>query len=386
MTNAGRTTGAPRVAFLIDRWQASRGGAEAALVGFASYLEQRGYEVHAIGLQGPLPGEASAGRFHAVRTSGLTRGRRERRLAEASLARAAELGADCTIGVRHLPRVDVYWPHGGSHAETLALLGKRAKGRHKTFVELERAALEGGAKGVVCVSESVREEFARRYPASAERLVVVPNGVDLETHHPRDRGSAGIRLAEQASTPVRVPRLTFVGRNAKLKGLDILLDALVPLRDRPWVLVAAGVGQVDRWRARARRLGIGDRTRIFDRLDGALLSAGSDLLVLPSRRDPCPLVVLEALAAGTPVLLSERVGARDAVLGADAGAVVGPLEDRAAWTAAIADRLDRLAQGLADPQVVREGVRERSREKWWKRLEQVVLETAELRAPEPHSS
>ena len=384
--NATRSTGAPRIAFLIDRWQASRGGAEAALVGFAAYLERNGYEVHAIGLQGPLPGDASAGRFHAVRTSGWLRGTRELRLGEAMLARAAELGADCTIGVRHLPRIDVYWPHGGSHAETLALLGKRARGRHRTFVDLERRALEGGAKRVVCVSDLVRDEFARHYPASVERTVVVPNGVDLEVHHPRHRDAAGIRLAEVASAPVRTPRLTFVGRNAKLKGLDVLMDALAPLRDRPWTLIAAGVGQRDRWRARAKRVGIADRVSFPERLDGALLSAGSDLLILPSRRDPCPLVVLEALAAGTPVLVSERVGAADAIDGVEAGEVVAPLEDVGAWTAALEGRLRRHAEGTAQPDLVRRGVRERTTQKWWKRLEEVVLETAELRAPRPHSS
>lgn len=331
--------------------------------------------MHAIGLLGPTPGTPTAGRFHAVRTRGLLRGTRERRLADAMLARAEELGVDCTIGVRHLPRVDVLWAHGGAHAETMIALGKEPRGRHRTFLDLERRAAEGGARRIVCVAEGVREEFARHYPSCASRLVVVPNGVDLERFAPSARDAARAELLGATGWPDDAPIVTFVGDPAREKGLGLLQDALVTLRDRPWRLIAAGPRDATRWIARARRIGLGDdRFRCFERLDGRALAAGSDLLALPSRRDPCPLVVLEALAAGTPVAISDRVGNRDALANDDAGVVVPTVDDPAPWAAAIAERLARPAP---DRERVRDGVRERSIEKWWKRLEQVVRETAE---------
>ncbi len=369
------------VAFLIDRWQAERGGAERALVDFARRLEERGCEVHAIGARGPTPGTPTAGRFHAVRARGLSRATRERDLADAMLARAEELGVDCTVGVRHLPRVDVLWAHGGTHAETLRALGKPGRGRHRAFLDLERRAAEGGARRIVCVADGVREEFERWYPSSASRLVVVPNGVDLARFTPDARGAARADLSRATGWPDDAPLVTFVGDPADAKGLGLLQDALALLRDRPWRLLAAGPRDAGRWTRRARRIGLGeDRFRCVERLDGLALAAGADLLALPSRRDPCPLVVLEALAAGTPVALSDRVGNRDAIANEDAGVVVPTVTDAAAWATALADRLDRVASRTRpgpDRERVRDGVRDRSVEKWWKRLEQVVRETAE---------
>jgi len=369
-----------RVAFLIDRWQPERGGAESALCAFAAHLERRGHEVLAIGERGPNPEHPAPGDFHPVHATGLTRGARERSLAERMLQRADALGADCTIGVRHLPSVDLYWPHGGSHAETLRLAGKTPRGRHRVFLELEHQVVTEGASKVICVSESVREEFLRLYPSSKDRLVLISNGVDLERHHTRHRRRAREALLAAAGWDDGAPLFTFVGRNAELKGLDTLLEALEPLRERRWRLIVAGPKDLSEWRAYARRLGFGDdRIALFEDLRGEDLSAGSDMLVLPSRRDPCPLVVLEALAAGTPVLVSDHVGARDAIRTLEAGEVVAPLEERPAWTAALRRRLARIHARPTDHEAVRACVRERSVEKYWKRLEHLVVETAECR-------
>lgn len=114
-----------RVGFLIDRWQPTRGGAERALAEFAAHLEVGGHEVHAFGSEGPRPGESAPGQFHRVRSHGLSRGARERNLGELMLAAAEGAGCEVTIGVRHLPRVDLLWLHGGTHVATLRALRKR---------------------------------------------------------------------------------------------------------------------------------------------------------------------------------------------------------------------------------------------------------------------
>lgn len=183
-----------RVGFLIDRWDPTRGGAERALATFAAWLAARGHEVLAFGLQGPPAGVDAPGTFVPVHAQGLTRGRRERRLARALVESAESMGCEVTVGLRHLERVDLYWPHGGSHAATLEALGKRPWGRHRAFLDLERRALaDGGARRVVCVSELVRRELLDHYPSSAPRLVLVPNGLDLE------RFQVGARAATRSS-------------------------------------------------------------------------------------------------------------------------------------------------------------------------------------------
>jgi glycosyltransferase involved in cell wall biosynthesis len=215
--------GALRFGFLIDRWQPARGGAERALAQFAAHLEERGHEVLAFGLAGPRQGEPAPARFVRVRTAGFTRGARERRFASAALEAAAAARCDATVAVRHVPRCDLYWPHGGAHGATLRALGKRARGRHRAFLALEREALGGGARCVVCVSELVRAELASAYPRSVARLRVVPNGIDLERFQPSARAAARGRLDERRGGSAAV-RVGFLGRNARLKGLDTLLE------------------------------------------------------------------------------------------------------------------------------------------------------------------
>lgn len=368
-----------RIAFLIDRWQPRRGGAEQALAKLAERLEARGHDVLAIGVEGPRADEPAPGRFVAVTTHGWTRGGRERRLAQAMVATAAANRCDLTVGIRHLPEVDLYWPHGGAHAATLRALRQRAWGRHRAFLELERRALaDGGARRIVCVSELVREELLDLYPTCAPRSVVVPNGVDLERFSPDARSRArGILLDALGWKEEGTPILTFVARNAKLKGLPRLLRALSCLRARPWRLVIAGVKRPRRWarKARARKLG-GERVGLRAELDSLALAGGSDLLVLPSRREPCGLAVLEALACGTPVVVSDAVGAKDALCCAEAGSVVRARGGARELAEAIAERLERLGRREPDRQAVRAGVRERGVEAWLDRLEEELLDLA----------
>jgi glycosyltransferase involved in cell wall biosynthesis len=364
-----------RVAFLIDRWQPRRGGAEGALAQLASHLEGRGHEVHAFGREGPLSGETAPGEFHAVRSWGLSRGARERSLAGAMLAAARAAGCDVTIGVRHLPRVDVLWLHGGAHAATLQTLGKAARGRHRAFLALEREALMGGAGKVVCVSELVEREVLDLYPQARARVEVVANGVDLERFHPRERIVARRHLSQLFTAPIAEdePLLSFVARNPELKGLPRLLAALASLSDLPWRLVVAGPRDPMRWEELASARGL-ERGRVAARshLDPVQLAAGADLCVLPSLREPSGLVALEALAAGTRVLCSDRVGAREGL-----AEVAGPLvsAEGSAEELALALRTELCAgaERRPDPVSVRSAVLGRGHDAWLARMEAVLL-------------
>ncbi|MDP6539452.1 MAG: glycosyltransferase family 4 protein [Planctomycetota bacterium] len=281
------------------------------------------------------------------------------------------------MGVRHLPRVDLYWPHGGAHGATLAALNKPCRGRHATFVELERGLLDGGqARAVACVSELVREELERHYPAAAERLHLVPNGVDLDRFRPAERGPARARLGELLGWPEEVPRLSFVARHPIPKGFELCCEALSALGGRPWRLLLAGAAGHRRWLRLARARGLpADRVAVVERVDGLDLAAGVDLHLAPSRRDPCPLAGREARAAGPRPVGSDGVGAADAVIGGVGGEVL-PLGAPRRWSAAIGAWLERLRSEAPRPDLVRRGVEERGLGPWLERLEELLVSTA----------
>lgn len=108
-------------------------------------------------------------------------------------------------------------------------------------------------------------------------------------------------------------RIVFAGQFIRRKGVDILLAALGCLADLEWNLELIGSGAAeDALRAQAARLGLEGRITwkgvvAPDKIHARL--AGADVLVLPSRWDGWGVVVNEALAAGVPVVCSDRCGA-----------------------------------------------------------------------------
>jgi glycosyltransferase involved in cell wall biosynthesis len=156
------------------------------------------------------------------------------------------------------------------------------------------------------VSQSVAE-FSRRRGFDSQKLVVIPNGVDLErwrSASPAELHRFGVSAGRRA--------ILFVGRLDTQKGLDRFLSELPAVFDElaDHDLVIAGDGPLgDSLRAKARRLRIENRVHFVGWQDDVpSLMAASDLLLLPSRWEGMPNVVLEAMAAGKPVVATQAEG------------------------------------------------------------------------------
>ncbi len=155
------------------------------------------------------------------------------------------------------------------------------------------------AAAIIAVSGNVRDELVRQYRLGGHLPVVVPNGVDIEAFAPsRTAGRAAVGGCRT---------VLYVGRLGYRKGLSRLLDAMALLADRTdWRLALAGEGPLAAGlEAQAERLEIADRVDFLGFLDrAALLSALQDaaLLVNPADYESGPLTLLEAMAAGTPVV------------------------------------------------------------------------------------
>ena len=384
-----------RIGFLIDRWEPRRGGAEQALALLASYLEARGHHVLAFATQAApdAPGE-----FRRVRSGpplgSLWRTGFERALGPALVHAARAAKCDVTIGLRHLPEVDVYWPHGGGHLPSwqaryrVTRQGAAAgdvpapSGRHVVFLDYERQLLtEGGARRVVCVSELVRRELMEQYPACAGRLVVVPNGIDLDAFHPRLRDGVGAELRRLLGIGERELLLVLAARDPRLKGLPQLFAALATLPKRPWKLAVAGPRHPRRWVRAAVRAGLAEeRVSVHEELPSPALFAAADLTVMPTWRDTSSLVVLESLASGTPVITTRCAGAADVMTDPAAGTVLDDPGDVAALREAVDDWCGRLASGAVVRNAVRGAARNSVRHlglaPWLEAMERIVLEAA----------
>ena len=150
-------------------------------------------------------------------------------------------------------------------------------------------------------------------------------------------------------------RLLFLGRLIKLKGIDVLLDALASeaCRNRSWQLTIAGDGDLETYRAQAKALGLEERVRFTGWLDQTgcrkeLVQA--HVLVQPSMFEGLPMSVLEAMANGLTIVATPVGSVGDAIADEETGLLVPP-GDRTALAEALARVIDdvglrrRLGQG-----------------------------------------
>jgi glycosyltransferase involved in cell wall biosynthesis len=133
--------------------------------------------------------------------------------------------------------------------------------------------------------------------------------------------------------------LLFLGELRRLKGVDLLLDAVATLSSaRPCRLLIVGAGPDEtEFRQRCATLGLSDRVTFAGPMPAAEAFRLGRALVLPSRAESFPYLVLEATAAGLPIVAADVGGIGEIVSGTDTR-LVRP-NDVAALTAAIADVL-----------------------------------------------
>ncbi|HTH25594.1 MAG TPA: glycosyltransferase [Vicinamibacterales bacterium] len=187
---------------------------------------------------------------------------------------------------------------------------------------VERANLEGAA--AVHVTSGREAAEAEAFGFALRRMTEIPNGVDLD----RTGGSASPAIAGAIAGGRYV---LFLGRINWKKGLDRLIEAMA---HAPGVrLIVAGndeEGYQPALESIARRSGVGDRLIFTGPVHGADKTAlidGARALVLPSYSENFGNVVLEAMAAGRPVIVSREVGLADLVLDSGGGLVTDGAPD-----------------------------------------------------------
>ncbi|MCK9925045.1 glycosyltransferase family 4 protein [Frankia sp. AgPm24] len=235
---------------------------------------------------------------------------------------------------------------------------------------------------VIALSDKVALDMAREYAIPIERVLVMSNGVAPEffadqpdaapepTRTPEPTGATGATGATAiAGTPGRPLRLLFVGRLTRQKNVPRLLEALGSVR-APVELVVVGDGE-DRetLEAQVTQLGLRNARLVGPETGDALARwhRWADVFVLSSDIEGgLPLVVLEAMAGGLPIIATDVAGVSDTF--GDAGILAAPNAD------ALAAAIDRMA---ADPELrAKAGARNRERAESfsWTRRIAVLLE------------
>jgi glycosyltransferase involved in cell wall biosynthesis len=182
----------------------------------------------------------------------------------------------------------------------------------------------GGTSMIVCPAHAVRTAGLRARTCRADRSIVIPNAVDV----------AAFRRAHHSA---QTPKILTVGRLAFPKTFSILLRALAIIERGTFHAAIAGDGpQRQQLEAEIAVLGLSGAVQLLGtRPDVVDLLADSDIFALSSRSECLPMSVIEAMAAGLPVVASAVGGVPELVEHGRTGILVPP-DDPALLADAIA--------------------------------------------------
>jgi UDP-glucose:(heptosyl)LPS alpha-1,3-glucosyltransferase len=163
---------------------------------------------------------------------------------------------------------------------------------------------------IVAISERVRSQLKHYHHVPDERIVTIPNGINLARFNP-DNAQSRAEVRRSFGVAEDVPLVLFVGNQYRLKGLEFAIRALVEMKTEAILLVVGGDTAAP-FKQLAQELAVGDRV-IFagTRSDLPTIYPAADAFVLPTLYEAFSLVCLEAMASGLPVLAASVGGIED---------------------------------------------------------------------------
>jgi len=218
----------------------------------------------------------------------------------------AKAGAFIRLKTGARGTIRVYTPHGGSLHYPLTT----PKGN--IYARLERV-LMNSTDLFLFESAFARDTYQRTIGTPKGLVRCVFNGVTADEFDP-------VVKAEDATD------VSYVGEFRHIKGADLLIDAVARLRadGRPVTLTLAGDGEESaNLKAQVARLGLGEAVRFIGHVKARYGFSKGSLLVVPSRGDSMPYVVIEAAAAGIP-MVAANVGGIPEIFGAHSDALFAP--------------------------------------------------------------
>lgn len=232
-----------------------------------------------------------------------------------------------------------FFPDGPAAARIASALGLplaiKARGsdiHHWGKVPHARRAMLAAAEQA-CVLLSVSAALASDMAALGmprEKIAVHYTGLDHALFHPRDRAEARHTLAdwdveqdEITSVPAGGHLLVSVGNLIPLKGQALVIEALAGLADMQLLICGSGP-EAKNLREQATALGLAGRVHIggYGPQDLAVVLAAADAMVLPSANEGLANAWIEALACGTPLVITDVGGAREVIDRPAAGRIV----------------------------------------------------------------
>jgi glycosyltransferase involved in cell wall biosynthesis len=248
----------------------------------------------------------------------------------------AKAGAFIRLKSRLNETIRVYTPHGGSLHYPLNTL------KGTLYSRMERTLMDS-TDLFLFESAFARDTYQRTIGTPKGLVRCVFNGVTADEFDPV------VRAADATD-------VVYVGEFRHIKGTDLLIDAVARLHadGKPVTLTLAGDGEeLENLTAQIQKLGLSEAVRFIGHVKARYGFSKGKLLVVPSRGDSMPYVVIEAAAAGIP-MVAARVGGIPEIFDAHADALFAPN-----LVGAMADAIETALEDSEAAQVQAKSLRER---------------------------
>ncbi len=204
--------------------------------------------------------------------------------------------------------------------------------------------LQSWSRKIVAVSGAVKKSLVE-HGIKEERIVVINNGIDIHKYQVNPDPS----LRESLGIPKGFFVFLSIGRLIEQKGMDILIEAFSKLSESSFLLIAGQGKEEKKLKKLAQNLKVKERINFLAiRKDIPELLAASDAFVLASRYEGQGIVILEAMAASRPIVVSDFDAVSDMITSGEEGLIVkreNPIELSFAMDKLMSDR--NLRESLA---------------------------------------
>lgn len=244
---------------------------------------------------------------------------------------------DLVVGFNKMPGLDMYYAADVCFEARMRqrAFWHRWLPRYRFYHAMERAVFAPGQQTeILVISPFQQPDFIKWYQTESDRFHLLPPGIERNRLAPPNAQAIRQAMRDQLGVTPTDKLLLMVGSGFKTKGVDRAIRALASLPEalrKVTILYIVGQDDAAPFSRLAASQGVGDRVHFLGgRHDVPDLLLAADLLLHPAYHENTGTVLLEALAAGLPVVTVDHCGYAHYVLDARAGAVLSSPFDQAA--------------------------------------------------------
>jgi len=238
--------------------------------------------------------------------------------------------ADLVVGFNRMAGLDAYYAADPCYVERAHQKGFLYKltGRYRFFAEAEKAVFGTVSQTqILLLTSREKQSFQQFYHTPDARFYLLPPSIPLEKFAGKNRAECHQYVRAQFNLPQHANAILTVGSAFVRKGVDRTIDALAALpkalQDNTWLIAIGEYESKSDMQAYAQKRGIAHRCiQVGGRDDVADLMLGADVLAHPARSELAGIVLIEAMTAGLPVLVTDVCGYAHYVAEANAGVVL----------------------------------------------------------------